>query len=127
MSDSSIVDPAGSSYKLPEPTETPVGDVPQMPLERVLPRQTSTGISRGTQAIISEDGVQISIGTIQDNQGFGLSMTDSTGFILFKLSGQTWYWYDKTTGKNIMQVGLLPDGSYGFAVAEADKNVSEGF
>lgn len=51
MSDSSIVDPAGSSYNLPKPTEVPVGDVPQMEMDRVLPRQQSTGLARGVQQL----------------------------------------------------------------------------
>ena len=43
------------------------------------------------------------------------------------MSGQTWYWYDPNTGYNVMQVGLLPDGTYGFAVANAGYNVADGY
>lgn len=57
-----------------------------------------------------------------------LSATDSQ--LLFKMDIETWYWYDASTGKNIMQVGKMPTGAtrpYGWAVAKQGYNVSEGF
>lgn len=45
--------------------------------------------------------------------------------LLFKMDIETWYWYDANTTKNVMQVGKLPDGVYGWDVAETGYNVSE--
>lgn len=56
-----------------------------------------------------------------------MQLTDTSGFVLFTMNGSTWKWYDKTTGKNIMQVGLLPDGTYGWAIAKTGKNVIDGY
>lgn len=71
-----------------------------------------------------------STGTIQFGKladgNLGMQTVDADGFVLFKLEGQTWYWYDKTTGKNIMQIGLLPDGTYGWAIADTGKDVADG-
>ena len=61
------------------------------------------------------------------NGSLGITLADNSNFTLFTMDGQTWSWYDKTTGMNVMQVGLLPDGSYGFAVAAYGYNVSDGF
>lgn len=61
------------------------------------------------------------------NGSLGITLADNSNFTLFTMNGQTWSWYDKTSGKNVMQVGLLPDGSYGFAVAAYGYNVSDGF
>lgn len=78
-----------------------------------------------TQTFFTDTG-SLSFGTISNNQ-LGMQITDSSGFVLFTMTGNTWNWYDKTTGKNVMQVGLLPDGTYGWAIAKPGKNVSEGF
>jgi len=61
------------------------------------------------------------------NGSLGMTLADNSGFTLFTMNGQTWSWYDKSSGKNVMQIGLLPDGSYGFAVAAYGYNVSDGF
>jgi len=61
------------------------------------------------------------------NGSLGMTLSDSFGYTLFTMNGQTWSWYDKSSGKNVMQIGLLPDGSYGFAVAAYGYNVSDGF
>ena len=60
------------------------------------------------------------------NGSLGMTLADSSNFTLFTMNGQTWSWYDKTTGKNVMQVGLLPDGTYGMAIAKTGFNVSDG-
>lgn len=52
-----------------------------------------------------------------------LKATDSQ--LLFKMDIETWYWFDATTQKNIMQLGKLPDGTYGETVAKSGHNVSE--
>lgn len=51
MADPSIVNPGASSYSIPDPTTTVVGSVPGMDMQRVLPRQTSTGLARGVQQL----------------------------------------------------------------------------
>lgn len=51
MADPSIVNPGDSSYSLPSPTDSKVGDIPQANLDKVLPRQVSTGLSRGVQQL----------------------------------------------------------------------------
>lgn len=68
----------------------------------------------------------IYFGLLSDGN-LGIQVQDTTGYILFEMTGQTWFWYDKTTSKNVMQVGLLPDGTYGWAVAASGYNVSDGF
>lgn len=96
-------------------------------IERVLPRQVSTGVNRGTQTVMGQDGTQIQIGNINNTTEFGISVIDKDGFILFKLVGQTWFWYDKTTNKNVMQVGKLPDGTYSMAIAKPGNDVDDAF
>ena len=77
------------------------------------------------QTFYAADG-SIAFGILSDGT-LGQEITDSSGFVLFKMSGSTWYWYDKNTNKNVMQVGLLPDGSYGWAVATPGNNVADTF
>lgn len=115
-------------------------------IERILPRQISTGSMRGTQIVgygaVKIDGsnntisitapstsTTINVGVIPTATitGVGLSIVDSSGFTLFKMDGQTWYWYDKTTTKNVMQIGKLPDGTYGTAIAKSGFNVQDAF
>lgn len=47
--------------------------------------------------------------------------------LLFKMDLETWFYYDPDTQKNFMQIGILPDGSGGWAVADIGHDVSEGF
>lgn len=61
---------------------------------------------------------------LNTDSSYGMQVTDNSGFVLFELNGTTWKWYDKTTGNNVMQIGLLPDGTYGMAVAKKGYNVS---
>lgn len=73
------------------------------------------------------------------------SATDSE--LLFKMATDTWTWRDSTgnlikkfdiangvtfeynpsNAKNFMQTGKLPDGTYGWAVADVGHDISEGF
>lgn len=78
------------------------------------------------QTFYAEDGSAISFGT-NDDGTLGMQVKDNSGFVLFKMNGTTWLWYDKNTGNNVMQVGLLPDGSYGWAVAPVGQDVAQGF
>lgn len=47
--------------------------------------------------------------------------------LLFKMDLATWFFYDPTTHKNFMQLGIMPDGDGGFAVAGENKNVEDLF
>lgn len=49
--DPSAVTPGDSTYSLRTPDTVPAAPIPQMPMERVLPRQTSTGLARGIQQL----------------------------------------------------------------------------
>ena len=77
-----------------------------------------------TQTFYNSNG-SLSFGLNTDGT-YGMQTLDPNGNILFEMSGETWYWYDPSTGKNNMQVGLLPDGTYGMAVAKYGYNVSDG-
>lgn len=98
---------------------------PGIPVQKASDNQLIFKNDFTTQTFFADNG-SISFGTI-DNDQLGMQITDSSGFVLFNLTGQTWNWYDKTTGKNVMQVGLLPDGTYGWAIAKPGKNVADGF
>lgn len=104
-----------------------------------LVKLNSSGLSTGDGSVIVDySGVSVDSGAITLNSS-GLTVTenslsstvmtakDSSAYTLFTMNGATWYWYDKTTGKNVMQVGLLPDGTYGWAVAASGYNVSQGY
>lgn len=47
--------------------------------------------------------------------------------LLYKYDLSTMFFYDASTGKNVMQIGLLPDGTYGWAVAAKGYNVADGY
>lgn len=58
----------------------------------------------------------------------GIDVTKATDAqLLFKMDLATWSYYDPSTGKNFMQVGVLPNGVGGIAVAKPGYNVSEAF
>ena len=64
----------------------------------------------------------INFGDLADGN-LGMNTVDANGNVLFEMVGATWYWYD-ASGNNVMQVGLLPDGTYGWAVATPGNSVS---
>lgn len=110
---------------------------------RLLPRQVSTGSMRGTQDIGSKgakidsannrivlsasDGGTVGIGTIPgDTSGqVGFFATDTDGSLLYKVVNGTLYFYDKDTSVNYMQIGVLPDGSTGMAVARDGDSIAD--
>jgi hypothetical protein len=113
-------------------------------LSRVLPRQLSTGSTRGQQRIgygnamldgnnnrilVSNpsDGTTVGMGNIPGTDGeFGFFSLDSDGTLIQKIVNGTWYIYRKDD-TNVMQAGLLPDGTAGWAVAADNHEVGEGF
>lgn len=113
---------------------------------RVLPRQISSGSTRGTQKVgygsteidgsnnrivITNpvDGTSVGIGTIPGSvtNEFGFFALDENGEVVMKIVGPTRYIYDPETEKNVYQDGKMPDGTYGFASAAEGRDVSEGF
>lgn len=111
----------------------------------MLPYKMNSGTMRGTQNVgtgpkidsannritltNSVDGSSVGIGTIPGSttNEFGFFSLDSSGNVVMKIVNGTWYVYDLSSGKNVMQTGKLPDSTYGWAVAASGKNVSEGF
>lgn len=77
--------------------------------------------------VTSDDGSQIGFGPIPGYPGeFGLFSIDMSGNLIMKIVNGTWYVFrvDKT---NVMQSGILPDKSAGWAVAASGYNVSQGY
>jgi len=113
-------------------------------ISRVLPRQLSTGSTRGTQTvgygntkidgsnnritIGTPDGGTIGFGAIPGSatNEFGFFSVDSTGKLVMKIVNGTWYVY-RDDGTNVMQSGILPDTTAGWAVAAPGYEVDEGF
>lgn len=79
----------------------------------------------GTQTFFGQNGNTINFGTNPDGS-IGMNAQNSSGQVLFELNGVTWFWFDQN-GKNIMQVGQLPDGTFGWAVAVPGQNVADSF
>lgn len=124
-----------------------IPDVPiQSTSQRVTPQQVATGVTRGTQTYMNVDGSYMTLGVIPDNSGdIGVGFFTSTGILIskststtdfkydsngnliFENNGQTMFVYDETTGKNVIQIGKLPDGSYGMIVAKPGNNVADTF
>ena len=56
----------------------------------------------------------------------GVNVYDATeDQLLFKMDLDTWFYYDKTTKKNFMQIGQLPDESYGWVVSAEGSDVKD--
>lgn len=58
---------------------------------------------------------------------YGFFVINSSGNLIMKIVNGTWYVYDLTNNKNVMQSGKLPDQTFGWAVATTGKNVTDGF
>lgn len=96
--------------------------------DRIIPRQTTTGVLRGTQRISNTDGSYILLGVLPDSNGeFGIAFYDASDNVVTKSLGATDYKYDLNTGKNYYQNGKLPDGSYGTVFMKPNYNVSDAF
>ena len=65
---------------------------------------------------------------ITGQTALGLQIADQNGNVLFEMNGSTWYWFDPNNGYvNNMQIGLLPDGSYGMVVATPGNSVQDAY
>lgn len=121
-------------------------DIGDGEMQRILPRQLSTGSTRGTQTVgygntkIDGSNNRITIVNPNDNSSVGMGAipgsttgeygffsTDRSGKIIMKIVLGTWFVNDPGTDLNVMQSGILPDDSIGWAVAAEGKNVSDGF
>lgn len=90
------------------------------------PDSILSGQNRGTQRVSNTDGSYVLVGNLPDNT-FGIGFFDANNNLVSKNIGQTQYVYDITTGKNIIQIGKLPDGTYGFVAAKTGLNVADAF
>jgi len=111
---------------------------------RILPRQLSTGSTRGVQTvgygtarldgsnnritIGTPDGGTIGFGSIPGSttNEFGFFSIDTTGTLIMKIVNGTWFVY-RADGTNVMQSGILPDSTVGWAVAADGYEVADGF
>lgn len=94
--------------------------------DRVLPRQMTSGVMRGTQRITNTDGSYLTLGVIPNTTEFGIAFYNAASTLIRKITMLTDFSYDAVTGKNIMQFNKLPDGSYGVGIAKTGFNVSDG-
>jgi len=146
MSDSSIVEPGGSSYRLPTPVTSSVGEIPQMSMERMLPRQLSTGSLRGTQTVgygnvkidgssnritLSANNTNITIGDTSDTDDTtGIGLTDSKGnniVLLGSTPGTTptngLTVFDKSNTRRLL-AGTFPNGDIKIKLSQAGYDVA---
>lgn len=107
-----------SNYVEPIPIESSV--------DRLKPRQVGTGAMRGTQRITNTDGSYMTLGAIPNTTEFGIAFYTVGGALVRKVTMLTDYLYDATTGRNLMQIGKLPDASYNVAIAKSGFNISDG-
>ena len=128
-----------------KPTSVKNEDVKGESIGRILPRQVSTGSMRGTQTvgygntkidgsnnritIAAPDGSSVGMGSIPGSteNEYGFFSLNAEGELIMKIVLGTWYVNDPSTDKNVMQSGILPDDSIGWAVAAEGYNVSDGF
>jgi len=103
--------------------------------QRVMPRELKAGSQRGEMVIQGkltirnpETDEQVIIGSVNNDFGiFGTSGSSDNPDVAFSVVGQTFYFYDLSDGRNIMQVGKLPDGTFNFASAKATYEVEDAF
>lgn len=85
----------------------------------------ATDDGRLAMEVTNADGTKTGIGQIPGSTDLGFYTLDAAGNVIQKIVGATRYIYDISTGKNIIQDGKLPDGSYGDATAKAGFNISD--
>lgn len=134
----------GSEYGQYKPSYAANKEIASDNIARVLPRQMSSGIMRGTQGvgtggvqidssndrivIPAPDGTSIGMGSIPGSTNqFGFFSLDVDGNVSMKIVNGTMFVFDPQTGKNSFQAGLLPDGTGGAAGANEGFDVADGF
>lgn len=75
------------------------------------------------------DGSSVGMGSIPDSttNEYGFFSLDENGRVIMKIVLGTWYVNDPDVGLNVMQSGILPDNTIGWAVAGDGKDVEDGF
>lgn len=135
-----------TTSKLITPGANKQGQLSSSDLSRILPRQLSSGSTRGTQTvgygntkidgtnntitIAGPDGSVVGMGAIPGSttNEYGFFTLDTGGNLILKIVGGTIYVYDPANDYvNVEQNGLLPDGSGGLAVAKPGENVADAF
>lgn len=93
----------------------------------ITPYKLGSGVMRGTQIIQNNDGSKITLGNLPGNSTqYGIAFVDNNGNTIKTDTGATQTIYD---GNNIplILIGLLPDGSYGMAIAKPGLSVLTAF
>lgn len=140
-----VVNPSSNGAQIVTPGTGTAAQTYSSDISRVLPRQLSTGSTRGTQTVgygtVKIDGSNNRI-TIGDTDGSSIGMgsvpttASDTGFFALDISGKlvwkqvgpTSYTFDPTHSyTNNLQLGLLPDGSTGMVSAKAGVSVASLF
>jgi len=82
-----------------------------------------------TITVTNDTGSTLGVGAIPGTNPveFGFFSTDDNGKLIMKIVNGTWYTYNITDDTNVMQAGVLPDASYGWAVAAEGNNVADGY
>lgn len=79
------------------------------------------------RTIKGPDGSTIGMGQIPNTEEIGFFTLDPDGNLVSKWVGATLYFYDLDTGKNNIQLGVLPDDTYGLVVAKEGEDVEDIF
>lgn len=134
-----------SSFKVVNPGSGSDSFSTESNQSRTLPRQLSTGSTRGTQTVgygntkidgtnntitIASPNGTIGMGAIPGSttNEYGFFTLDANGRLVQKIIGGTTYVYDPSHNYiNIVQLGLLPDGSGGVVAAKPGVSVDELF
>ena len=105
----SLSDPDASGLKndFTNIDDRSVSDMAQS--DRVIPRQLTSGVMRGTQRVVNTDGSTITFGVIPDTDDFGIATYNSDNQLLYKLVGSTWLWNDVSTDKFRVSITATDD------------------
>ena len=135
----------GGSQSTPEVDKVSKQSLPQSDLSRVLPRQLSTGTTRGTQrvgygdALIDGSNNIISVGSTDGTQGigsipnttnttneYGFFQTNSANKIIYKqVQGTQLYYNPNDNYLNSIRMGFAPiGGRTGIWVAKPGKDAT---
>lgn len=76
--------------------------------------------------VTNTDGSKIGMGKIPNSTDFGFFSLNAAGQLIMKIVNGTWYVY-RPDATNVMQSGILPDGTAGWAVASTGEQVADGF
>lgn len=75
--------------------------------DRVIPRQVSTGVMRGTQRISNTDGSYMTLGVIPETTELGMAFYNADNTLNRRITGDNDYFYD-TEGNISILIGYPP-------------------